>query len=357
MRPEVGGRWKPRSVPILVEESFTVASNVQLEDARRIGANCDLWVTDPPYADAVNYEELSEYFLAWYEPHLKTAFPEWYSDSKRQHAVKGDDAPFRIAMMECYRNLAEQMPDNGMQVLMFTHKDTDVWEDLALIMWAAGLQVKQVWSVATETAGVGIRQGNYIQATYNMVLKKRQGNDVGYLDFITPQLNARVKEVITNMRDSEVAAGGQHSCGYTDTDYLLAAQAVAAEVITGYASIEGMNLDQELRTPNRERSDSPLKRLMDNAKRTATDFLVPTVLDRILGATKGSSGAHAFWRSLTKEEKFLLKGLEMAAQGESRLGLYQDLGKGYGLADYEALMGPLEANQARTKLPDEFAAC
>ena len=26
---------------------------------------CDIWITDPPYADAVNYHELTEFFLAW----------------------------------------------------------------------------------------------------------------------------------------------------------------------------------------------------------------------------------------------------------------------------------------------------
>ena len=166
---------------------------VSLIDAKIVNFSCHLWITDPPYADAVNYEELSEFFLAWYVPHLKAAFPDWYTDSMRSRAVKGNDAPFRVSMADCYRRLAEKMPDDGMQVLMFTHKSTDVWEDLALIMWAAGLQVKQVWSVATETPGAGIRTGNYVQATYNMVLRKRTGSKMGFVDFITPQVNKRVQ--------------------------------------------------------------------------------------------------------------------------------------------------------------------
>jgi adenine-specific DNA methylase len=105
-----------------------------LTDARQVKAYCHFWITDPPYADAVNYDELSEFFLAWYVPHLKACFSDWYTDSMRSRAVKGDDDHFRVAMAECYRNLAEHMPDGGMQVLMFTHKSTDVWEDLALIM-------------------------------------------------------------------------------------------------------------------------------------------------------------------------------------------------------------------------------
>jgi hypothetical protein len=328
------------------------SKTVKLIDARQINTTCHLWLTDPPYADAVNYEELSEFFLAWYVPHLKAAFPDWYTDSMRTRAVKGNDAPFRVAMAECYRRLAENMPDNGMQVLMFTHKSTDVWEDLALIMWSAGLQVKQVWSVATETAGAGIRTGNYVQATYNMVLRKRTGDKVGFVDFITPQVNKRVKEVITRMRASQVESGHTR-CGYTDTDYLLAAQATAAEVVTGFATIDGVDLEAELSTPNRQRGRSALRVLMENAKRTATDFLVPPAMEQAI--KKHAAGDfYQFWREFSAEEKFLFKGLELEQQGVFMIGAFQDLGRAYGLASYESLMGPVRANDSRTILPEEL---
>ena len=321
-------------------------------DARHVSQSCDVWITDPPYSDAVNYEELSEFFLAWYVPHLKAVFPGGNTDSLRSKAVKGDDAPFRVAMAECYRNLAQHMPSDGIQVLMFTHKSTDVWEDLALIMWSAGLQVKQVWSIATETPGAGVRAGNYVQSTYNMVLRKRTGDKVGFVDFITPQVNKRVTEVITRMRESQIEAGLAR-CGYTDTDYLLAAQAAAAEVVTGYATIDGVDLDAELRTPNNQRGRSALRTLMENAKRTATDFLLPPAMDRAIKKV-GGGDAYQFWRQFCAEEKFLLKGLEGEAQGVFKLGAFQDLGRAYGLVDYESLLGPTRANDTRTSLPEEL---
>ena len=43
------------------------------------------------------------------------------------------------------------MPDNGAQVVMFTHQDASVWADLALILWASGLQVTAAWTIQTET--------------------------------------------------------------------------------------------------------------------------------------------------------------------------------------------------------------
>lgn len=343
-------------IPQLTQEHMHAAcsgtATTALSDARTVEDKCDLWITDPPYADAVNYEELSEYFLAWYVPHLKVEFPAWYGDSMRSKAVKGDDAPFRVAMADCYKRLAANMPDDGVQVLMFTHKSTDVWEDLALIMWAAGLQVKQVWSVATETAGSGTRTGNYVQSTYNMVLRKRTGNQMGFVDFITPQVNKRVKDVITRMRESQIDSG-LAQCGYTDTDYLLGAQAAAAEVVTAYASIDGVDLDAELRTPNAERGRSALRTLMENAKRTATDFLVPQAMHRAI-LKAGGGDPYAFWRQFCPEEKFLLKGLEGEAQGVLKIGAFQDLGRAYGLSAYEDLMGPTKANDSRTKVPKEL---
>jgi len=40
----------------------------------------------------VNYHELSEFFLAWYEKRLPELFPDWYSDSKRALAIKAPEA-------------------------------------------------------------------------------------------------------------------------------------------------------------------------------------------------------------------------------------------------------------------------
>ena len=329
-------------------------ASVRLNDARSVDSECELWITDPPYADAVKYEELSEFFLAWFKPHIQRCFPSWYTDSKRVSAVCGDDAPFRTAMAECYSRLAEKTTEDGLQVLMFTHKGTDVWEDLALIMWDAGLQVKQVWSVATETGAGGIKKGNYVQATYNMVLRKRPANaPMGFVDLVIPQIKERVKTVITHMRDSQVRTGNL-SCGYTDTDYLLAAQAVAAEVVTGFSNIDGIDLNEELRTPNNKRNNSVLRDMMNQAKRTAVDFLVPIGLEEHLRRSSDGITAYHFWRQLSPGEKFLLKGLELESQGEGMIGMFQDLGRAYGIADYEGLLGPVKANATRTKLPTEF---
>lgn len=42
--------------------SFDLKENkISIGDARDNSEVCDLWITDPPYADAVNYHELTEF--------------------------------------------------------------------------------------------------------------------------------------------------------------------------------------------------------------------------------------------------------------------------------------------------------
>jgi len=154
-----------------------VSSNqtVEIADARDLRETCDLWVTDPPYADAVNYHELGDFFLAWYDKQLARAFPEWTPDARAELAVRGDGEDFRRSMVEIYKNLARHMPDNGLQMVMFTHQDPAVWADLGMILWAAGLKATAAWTISTETEAVGIKKGNYVQGTVCLVLRKRLG--------------------------------------------------------------------------------------------------------------------------------------------------------------------------------------
>lgn len=93
-----------------------VDSQVEISDARMVDHKAEYWITDPPYADAVNYDEISEFFLAWQIPYLRLAFPDWPTDSRRELSVRGKDSAFRQAMAQSYRRLADNMPENGMQV-------------------------------------------------------------------------------------------------------------------------------------------------------------------------------------------------------------------------------------------------
>ena len=312
---------------------------VKAMDGRQIDSECDIWLTDPPYADAVNYHELSEFFLAWHEKHVSILFPSWYIDSKRALAITGSDETFRQSMVNCYRNLAKHMPENGTQIVMFTHQDAGVWADLALIIWAAGLRVTAAWCIATETDS-SLRQGNYVQGTVLLVLRKQNSDETAFFDEIYPQVEDEVKSQLNDM----LALDDQEDPNFGDTDYQLAAYAAALRVLTRYRNIEDIDVTRELSRPRQRGEQSPVVEVINQAVKIACDYLVPQSLDTFT------------WKSLAPEERFYLKGLDMESRGEYRAGAYQELARGFGLREYKPLMAGTKANQTRVQTAGEFGA-
>jgi len=305
-------------------------------DARRVTATNDLWITDPPYADAINYHELSEYFLAWYGEHLLHLFPNWYADSKRALAVKGSDGTFKVSMVDSYRRLTDMMPDNGLQVVMFTHQDAGVWADLTMILWAAGLRVTAAWTIATETDSA-MKQGNYVQGTVLLVLRKRTETEAVFLDEIIHKIEAEVRRQLDSMLELE----DDSDPNFGDADYQLAAYAAALRVLTAQP-IEELDPAREILRERSSGEVGPVEQLIRNAVKIACDHLVP----------KGFSTD--FWKRLSPMERFYLKGLEVESHGEYRNGVYQELARGFGAADYADFLASTQANETRLKSASEL---
>jgi putative DNA methylase len=311
-------------------------SMVQPFDSRSILPEQDIWITDPAYADAINYHELSEFFLAWYGRQIEM-LTDWYTDSKRALAIRGYGEDFSQGMVETYRNLANNMPDNGIQIVMFTHQDAGVWADLTLILWASGLRVTAAWCIATETDS-GLRTGDYVQGTVLLVLRKQTSDETAFLDEIYPQIELEVKEQL----DSMLALDDKEDPNFGDTDYQLAAYAAALRVLTTYKSIEDINVQRELSRVRQKNEINPLEAVINNAVKIATDYLVPTGIERNT------------WIQLTPQERFYFKGLEIESHGEYRSGAYQELARGFGIKEYKSMLASTTANQTRLKTASEF---
>lgn len=311
---------------------------VTLTDARTINTTSAFWLTDPPYADAINYHELSEFFLAWNKKMLLDIFPDWYADSKRALAIKGTGESFKQSMVEIYKNLAEHMPDNGLQIIMFTHQNVSVWADLALILWAAGLRVTAAWNIATETDSGGLKQGNYVKGTVLLVLRKQTSEQTAYLDEFYPEIESEVQRQIDIMRELD----DKEDPNFSDTDYLLAAYAASLKVLTSYKKIEDIDIQYELSKTRLPGEESPIEKIINEAVKIAYDYITPKGFD-----------AYA-WKMLTPEERFYIKGLDLEKDGIYQLGAYQELAKGFGVKEYKELLASTKANKARLKTALEF---
>ena len=321
------------------ENNFGLLGILTQADARDLRKTCDFWITDPPYADAVNYHELGDFFLAWYDKQLAKAFPEWTPDARAELAVRGDGEDFRRSMVEIYKNLARHMPNNGLQMVMFTHQNPAVWADLGMILWAAGLKATAAWTISTETEAVGIKKGNYVQGTVCLVLRKRTANEPGFLDEVYPLVEDEVKRQIESMQALD--EGGEPN--FNDADYQLAAYAAALKVLTQYGNLDGKDVEHEVFAVRAKNEKSDFQIVIERALGIACDTLVPRGLD-------------SSWRDLSLVERYYLRALDIESRGERRKGMYEELARGFGVTDIKPLLKSDKANGARMFTPSGLAA-
>jgi len=327
---------KSLKIPIRDGVEFSNQSTIEVIDARSLNRENDLWITDPPYADAVNYHELSDFYLSWYDKHLPKVFPSWYTDSKKALAVKGTGENFKRSMVDIYSNLTKNMPDNGLQMVQFTHQDPSVWADLAMILWASGLRVTSAWTIGTETS-TGLRTGNYVQGTVLLVLRKRLSKDSAFIS----EIYSEIEDEVVEQLDQMTTLDDKEDPNFADTDYQLAAYAAALRVLTWY-DIEGYDVEHELFREKVKGEKNKFEEMIDKAVEIATNHLIPDGIDKL------------HWRDLNSQERLYLKGLELEKHGEMRSGAYQELARGFGVRDYQSLQASATANAIRFKTPTEF---
>jgi hypothetical protein len=285
----------------------------------------------------VSYAQVSELFLSWVGHRLKELPFVTYTDSKRALAVEEAGKSFCSVLHACYANLANHMPDNGFQVVMFTSQDAQVWADLCLLLGAAGLHVVQAWTIATETAGE-MRQGSFVQGTVFLVLRKRKDSLRGDLSEIRPEVQIEVRQQLQTMLDLD----DKESPNFSDADYQLAAYAAAVRVVTGYDSISEINVARELARGGQPDPEGVIRSVIDYALREAADFLIPKGLERNV------------WKQCKPEERLYLKGIEVESHGDKRVGVYQEFARGFGVREYRDLLNSDSANEARLKTPSEL---
>jgi hypothetical protein len=317
--------------------AITAQSTVTTSDARDLRETCDIWITDPPYADAINYHELADFFLAWNDKRLCKVFPEWTADSRAELAVRGSGESFRQSMVEVYRNMADHMPDNGIQLVMFTHQNPAVWADLGMILWAAGLKATAAWTISTETDAVGIKKGNYVQGTVCLVLRKRLSEEPGFLFDVYPMVEDEVRSQIASMQSLDESG----EPNFNDADYQLAAYAAALKVLTQYSTLDGKNVADEVFAVRSKNEKSDFEQVIERAITIACDALIP-------------KGLNESWRDLNLIERYYLRAVDIESRGERRKGMYEELARGFGVSDIKPLLKSDKANGTRVHTPSGF---
>lgn len=329
----------------LTAPTFEIAGKktVKTLDAKLVDESADIFVTDPPYADAVNYHEITEYFIAWLRKNTPAPLDEFVWDSRRALAIQGDGEEFRHNMVAAYKAMADHMPVNGIQIVMFTHQSGSVWADMAQIFWGAGLQVMAAWYIATETTSE-LKKGGYVQGTVILVLRKRQANEAGYKDEIVQEVKAEVADQIDTMvgLNQSLKGAGRIENLFEDADLQMAGYAAALRVLTKYEKIDGTDMTKEALRPRRVGEKNIVGDIIEFAVQVANEHMVPEPM------------ASKLWEGLSGAERFYLKMMDIETTSLRKLDNYQNFAKAFRVTDYGVLMGSMEPNKARLKTAKEF---
>lgn len=311
--------------------------------AADLSITCEIFITDPPYGDAVKYEEILEFFIAWLRKNTPPEFAGWVWDSRRSLAIKGEGEDFRRSMVAAYKRMTECMPDNGIQVIMFTHQSGTIWADMANIVWASDLQVTAAWYVVTETDSP-LREGSYVKGTVLLVCRKRHGNHKITRDDLAWEIQEEVEAQVNALTGINQDAKGLYRDEnvFEDADIQMAGYAAALRVLTRYAIIDGRDMTAEAIRPRVKGEITFVDGLIAFAVDTANQCLVP-------------HGIHkAHWDRLSGVERFYLKMLDMETRGAKTLDNYQNFGKAFKVRDFKPLLASQKANDARLKSAVEF---
>ncbi|MEJ6121096.1 DUF1156 domain-containing protein [Vibrio sp. 2-Bac 85] len=329
------------------ERAFNARVNVDIRTSKAdsICRESDLWVTDPPYADAVHYHEITEFFIAWLRKNQPDEFSDWIWDSRRALAVKGSGDDFRKGMVDSYSAMAKYMPDNGMQCVMFTHQDTGVWSDMVSIFWAAGLQVIGAWYIATETTSE-LKKGGYVQGTVILMLRKRPaGEKSGFKQRLLPAVRAEVKNQIeTMMHLNNEVKDKMGEPVFNDSDLQMAGYAAALKVLTSYTHIGGEDVTAFALRPRTKGEVTVVDEIVQQAAEAANSLLVPEGLSADT------------WQKLSGIQRFYLRMMDIETTGSGKLDNYQNFAKAFRVEGYTRVMGSMAANKAQLKRIPEFVS-
>ena len=163
--------------------SFAPVTNVINGDARMLNlddASVDAVVFDPPYHNNVNYAELSDFFYVWlkrtagyvlgdglFADHLTDKVNEAIASPARfkQQAdaanagrtgrgkvtatgLATDD--YQYKMDDIFQECRRVIKNDGIMVVMFTHRSNDAWNAMTVGLMEAGFNITRTWPVKTE---------------------------------------------------------------------------------------------------------------------------------------------------------------------------------------------------------------
>jgi putative DNA methylase len=227
-----------------------------LADAADTGLPSDsvpIWVTDPPYYDAIPYADLADFFFVW----LKRALPSQtsladpfdrtnpltpksrecvWNQAYQYDGLPKDSRFFEDATARCFAEARRFLQRDGIGGLVFAHQSTEGWEAFLGGLIQGGWIITASWPIATEMASrIRARNTAALATSVHLVCCPRpDGAGVGDWGDVLRELPKRVNDWMDRLERE----------GVHGADLVFACIGPALEIFSRYSKV----VDAEDRT-------------------------------------------------------------------------------------------------------------
>ena len=211
--------------------------------------SADLFVTDPPYYDAVPYAYLSDYFYVWLRRALASILPELFNTASvpkdeeivvdRSHELSNsthDIAYYERELTKAFEEGRRVVRLSGISTIVFASKTTASWEAILKAVVDAGWIITGSWPIDTELENRVSAQGQArLASSVHLVCRPREASDgsarageIGDWRYVLQELPRRIHDWMPRLASE----------GVVGADAIFACLGPALEVFSRYSRVE-----------------------------------------------------------------------------------------------------------------------
>lgn len=224
--------------------SSSTAATVTRGNAQRLpfdSGTFDAVVVDPPYYDAIQYGDLSDFFFVWLKRSVGELFPDLFSTPltpKKQEIIESradrksaeyiSHEEFEQRLQRALGEMNRVLRPDGMLTLVFAHTAVEAWERLLRGLRIAGLVVTTSWPMRSEREARSTAQiSAVLGSSVVLVCRKAYSQGDGFYDDVVRELENRIAERLDRF----------DQMGLVGADYFASAVGPAVEVFAKYARV------------------------------------------------------------------------------------------------------------------------
>jgi adenine-specific DNA methylase len=208
----------------------------------------DAVISDPPYYDAIQYGDLSDFFFVWLKRSVSPLYPDLFltpltpkqqeiienrADKKSAEYVSHEE--FERRLQAALSEMSRVTKREGLVAIVFAHTDIEAWEHLLRGLRAVDLVVTTSWPMRSEMAS---RQTASISAVLGscvvLVCRKELSHGEGFYDDVVRELEQRIAQRLDRF----------DAMGLVGADYFASAVGPAFEVFAKYSRVIRLSGDE-----------------------------------------------------------------------------------------------------------------